>query len=440
MPWLTPDELPEGGLCRPLFIPNSSDWLAIVSGALTELTQRWNWEQGGAVTVPEAIAAMQSMIDTYYGYPCQVCTTPGGYRVIRIGDDGKIEQLADDGETWEAGSGDYYIPPPEAREGGTPEDQICLAAANAVNALHALYESLSDSWNGDLDNAEAVAALIATLVGIVGFAAAPIVYGITAFFLPIFAALFTGLEYLFADLWDEDVSNQIECFLVQCAINTDGVVTFDWDCFTGKLNTLANQFSLTEEQLRLYIQISYLLYCIGGIDMLNLAGATTAITEADCDACDLWCYRWFGNTYEQGDWAMNTYSETTPTTYDDGKVIGGFQNHASGTSYAHIADIEYPGFEGVMTFIGFELNFERIGSGSPNYATLFIDGVDVAHSPNLNGEGIALLSWEGVAIDPLSIRVLGGVESNSGGGGYFWIRSCTARGEGANPIDLDNCT
>lgn len=284
MPYLTPDEIPEVGACRPLFIPASSDWLAIVSGALTELVKSWNWEQQGSVTVPEALAVMENMIALYYAGTCaDDCELPEGGSVIRIGEDGHLEQLID-GE-WQTPTGDYVIPPPEAREGGTESDQICLAAANAVNVLEQLYESLSDSWNEALDTAEALTAFILAANTALGFLIAPITAGITAFLGVVFTWAYVALEYLIADLWDEDFSEQLKCFLVQCATNDAGVVTFDWDCLMGKLNSLADNFDLTESQLRLYLQVTYLLYFIGGVDGLNLAGGTTEITEATCN-CD----------------------------------------------------------------------------------------------------------------------------------------------------------
>jgi len=288
VPYLTPDSIPEETDCRSLLIPASTDWLAIVSGALTELTKTWNWQQFGSVTVDEAVDAMQAMIDLYYLGCSGGCELPEGGEIIRIGEDGRIEVLTD-GEWVTPTEGDYYIPPPEAREGGTEQDQVCLAAENAVNVLETLYESLSDSWNNDLDEAEAVTAFIATAVGAVGFAFAPITFGIVAFALPIFAGMYALLEFLIADLWDEAVSNQIKCFLVECGSNVDGVVTFDFDCFMSELRSHTSLFDLTEEQLRLYGQIAYLVYFIGGADGLNLAGGTTAITEADCSDCSEAC-------------------------------------------------------------------------------------------------------------------------------------------------------
>jgi len=302
VPYLTPDSIPEESDCRSLFIPASSDWLAIVSGALTELTKTWNWQQGGAVTVPEAVALMQGMIDAYYD-GCAACTTPGGYRVIRIGIGGHIEELNGDGE-WVEPTGDYIIPPPDAREGGTEADQICLAAKNAVNVMEQLYETLTEAWASHLSEAEAITEFILAIVALVGFEFAPITWAIVAFFGAIFALLYTALEYLGADLWDEAFSKQITCFLTDCASNDAGVVTFDWDCFNAHLNTLANDFLLSETQLRLYVQVGYMLYFMGGGDALNLAGATTEITNDDCSFCEPgWCV-YFDFTVSDWDWTV----------------------------------------------------------------------------------------------------------------------------------------
>jgi len=285
MPWLTPDSIPEGDDCRPLSIPASSDWLALVSGALTELTKPYNWQQFGALTVDETVAKMQEIVDAYYSSPCAACITPGGYRVTRINENGTLDELDTDGN-WQPATDEYHIPPPEPREDGTEADQICLAAKNAVNVLAALYENLTDSWNENLDAAEAGTAFILGATALVGFEFAPITWSIVAFLTPVFAALYSALEFIGADIWDENVSNQIVCFLVECADNDAGVVTFGWDCFMNKLNSLVDTFALTDEQLRLYLQIAYMLYFMGGADALNLAGRTTAISDDDCSFCE----------------------------------------------------------------------------------------------------------------------------------------------------------
>jgi len=287
VPYLTPEEIPESTTCRALLIPDSADWLAIFSGALTELTKLWNWQQEGAVTVDEAVTLVQDIIDQFYDGCPACCELPEGGEIIRIGEDGRIEVL--DGDEWVAPTGDYLIPPPEARETGTPGDQICLAAMNAVNVLHELYDQLAEYFGDELSDAAALLGLAAFMTTATAFEFAPIVAGIAAFLLPIFAGVYSALSYLTADLWDAALDEQITCFLQECASNDDGVVTFDWDCFTGKLNSLTDEFGLSEVQLRFYLQISYLLLFIGGVDGLNLAGGTTAITTPDCACTSLWC-------------------------------------------------------------------------------------------------------------------------------------------------------
>jgi len=284
MPYLTPEDFGDGNTCRPLSIPSTPAWLALVSGALDELTKTYNWEQFGALTVDECVERMQLMIDDYYDAACNDCVIPEGGEIIRLGEDGHIEVL-EGGEWVIPEGGDYYIPPPEEREGGSTEDRKCLAAANATNVLAQLYESLSESWAEDVAEGEALLAFAAVFTGVVGFAIAPITFGIYAFFAPIFALLYAALDYLTADLWDEAFSDQMKCFLFECANDDGGVITFDWDCFVAKLNSLADSFELTELQLRLYLQVSYILSFIGGVDGLNLAGRTTEIESADCNNC-----------------------------------------------------------------------------------------------------------------------------------------------------------
>jgi len=333
MPYLTPQSLPEDDNCRPLSIPADSEWLALFGGALTELIKSYNWEYSGGLTVDETVEKMTEIINNWYSEPCGTCELPGGGSVIRIGSDGEIEELID-GE-WSEPSGDYVIPDPEAREGGTEQDQICLAAKNATNVLEQLYENLSESWGSHLSEAEAATEFTLALIALVGFEFAPITAGVVAFFAAVFAVLYTALEYLGADLWDEAFTDQMVCFLVDCAENDAGVVTFDWECFTGKLNSLADSFGLTELQLRLYLQVSFILYFIGGVKGLNLAGATTEITNDDCSDCDnTWCWQ-FRDDSNLSEWTAETWGGGVPLpTYSSGQW-----NSASFTGGGH--DVAY---------------------------------------------------------------------------------------------------
>jgi len=337
MPWLTPDSIPEGDDCRPLSIPASTDWLALVSGALTELTKPYNWQQFGSLTVQETVDKMQEIVDGYYAGGCTDCTLEGGGRVIRITTEGKLEELGEDG-TWQEPTGDYVIPPPEPRTEGTEPDQNCLAAKNAVNVLQQLYENLSDSFSSGLSEAEALTAFTLALIGLVGFEFAPITGGIIIFFTAVFSTLYSALAYLTADLWDDDVSQQITCFLLACANNVDGVVTFDWDCFVGQLNSLTNAFDLTADQIRLYAQITFILYFIGGVDGLNLAGRTTAITDDDCTVCSEWC-RNIQDESGLDEWdplPWNSSSGETLPTYSGGLWHNGQVVTGTNVSYIHL--------------------------------------------------------------------------------------------------------
>lgn len=65
MPYLTPDEAPDNTVCRVLFIPNTLDWIAIVTGALQELTFSYNWEKYGAITPQQAADRAFTMLNEF---------------------------------------------------------------------------------------------------------------------------------------------------------------------------------------------------------------------------------------------------------------------------------------------------------------------------------------------------------------------------------------
>jgi len=75
MPYLTPDTLPADTICRVLFVPDTLDWLAQITGALQELTFAYNWEAYGAITPEQAAAAMTTMFDAF-------CFNEGSCRVV----------------------------------------------------------------------------------------------------------------------------------------------------------------------------------------------------------------------------------------------------------------------------------------------------------------------------------------------------------------------
>lgn len=75
MPYLTPNTNPADTLCRVLLIPNDEEYVAIVRGALQELTFPYNWTLFGALTPDQAASAFVPMFDAF-------CFDEGVCRVI----------------------------------------------------------------------------------------------------------------------------------------------------------------------------------------------------------------------------------------------------------------------------------------------------------------------------------------------------------------------
>ena len=73
MPYLTPDALPAGRVCRTIQIPDTLYFIAAVSGALRELTFVKNWEQFGAATPEDTAQTALVMMNEYYaGENCMI--------------------------------------------------------------------------------------------------------------------------------------------------------------------------------------------------------------------------------------------------------------------------------------------------------------------------------------------------------------------------------
>jgi hypothetical protein len=197
---------------------------------------------------------------------------------------GHIEQLIA-GE-WVPPEGDYELPEPAEREESTSDERRCLAAANAASVLEALYEDLSDSFNESLDLAEAgtgFGLILAAKIGIpFGLITAALIGTATA----IFGGIYAALEFVGADVWTSDFTDDLRCMLYNCATDTAGVVTFDLECFFDQLWTATDIFDITFYEQRLFYQISVIMQFIG-VEGLNVAGGTTEIEEADCSDCVL---------------------------------------------------------------------------------------------------------------------------------------------------------
>jgi len=281
----TPNNVaPDGGYVV-FRLPENNEWAGLILGAAQALSYAYNFYEWGDMTPDEAAEAFRQIVDVAPFNTCG-CSLPNGGKVIRININGHFEEL-DENNEWADPTGDYAIPPVPTRGGSDPR---CLAAANAENVLSQLYEEVVDMIAEGLSLIEIIGAVIlfiATVIaGAIGLAAAALIEIIAIAFREFVAAA----AFLGADVWDSNFSEALRCMLYECSVDTAGVVTFEWDCLIEKLYATTNPFDLTGAQLRLLGQVGFLLNIIS-IDGLNLAGATTAITEADCSECDdAWCY------------------------------------------------------------------------------------------------------------------------------------------------------
>lgn len=75
MGFLTPDTNPTEATCRVLFMPNDEKWIAVVTGALSELVLSQSWTKDGDMTPEEAAAAFMPYFDDF-------CFKIGQCRVI----------------------------------------------------------------------------------------------------------------------------------------------------------------------------------------------------------------------------------------------------------------------------------------------------------------------------------------------------------------------
>lgn len=441
----TPNNTPDDTVRRIFIVPNNEDWLGLLEGAAQVLLDEWRYYDWGALTPEETVAAFNDVILASYTNLCQ-CELPGGGSVIRLNPStGRLEELGTDG-TWVDPSGDYTVPPITPRSGGTPQELRCLAAANAANVLQILYESITDSIASHLETAEAYTALVEAFTLAVGWEFAPIAFALAAFFLVVFGVIYSVVQVIGADLWDSTFTDVLKCALYSCA-NDDGtgVITFDWLCTQDQL--AASPVSLTVDQVRLYLQLEFIVQVIGGVDGLNIAGATTSITTADCAACG-WCYEFDFTITDGGFVALNGNDPENPWVPDFGTWASGI------------------GWQGVLahrTVAGdYALSLEillHVPAGSYSKVTLFADIVFGQSIPDIRGTAISFNSdtqsfpdegtglvfvWNGsdagdsdIILQTLTGYHQSNIEPSPTGSVVF--TKVIFQGEGDNPFGADNC-
>jgi len=288
VPYLTPPSIPSGRVCRPLFIPDEPEWLALFGGALTELSFRWNWEQITGISIEDTLQEVAVILEQWYGETCGDCALPDGDPVMRLGTDYKYEQLIDG--VWSSPTGDYAIPAVPARTEPTSEERRCLAAANAEYVLHQLYEEITDSAGSGLAALEAltlavvvISTLVAPYIALAYRALAAVAFGV-------WQLGFDLAENITADYWGTDFSENLRCALYRVSTDDAGVVTFDFDALNQELIDQINWIDPTFSSFAIAGQVRWMLTQFG-IDALNHAGATENVLSADCSDCGAeWCY------------------------------------------------------------------------------------------------------------------------------------------------------
>jgi len=430
-------------------------FMAAVSGALLELTKDWNWEQYGTMTAAEAAAAMLELYTAYTLDDCgeHGCELPYPYDIIldgplhpvRINPDGHLEELVD-GE-WQAPGGDYEVPAVPAREEGTEEERRCLAAANAVFVLDTLYETATDSFLLDGTDAAVYEAVLTALVAILGpWAGFSMASGI-GLALGAFLVFFELLETVTADVWTDDFSDQLRCLFYNCSTDTADVVTFDWSCIQSGIAELVFVAGGDLNTQLLYQQVLFILNIIT-IDGLNLAGATTDITSADCDECGDWCYL-FDFATSNGGFSVPSGSggfydtSLTPDRWRAAQNWPGLPNRigirATRTFTArfitrleidHELDKVIGGFGDVGTIILLHAGLVTFTSPSTvaNCGT-FSRRTDV-YFPNVMADTIRFGT---------DVHTNGQSDGCTGANGQYYCYDILIAGDGSNPIGADNC-
>lgn len=450
MPYLTPETLPSTDTCRRLLIPDSPEWLAIVSGALTELLFKWNWQQKG-ITVDETLAALQAIVDSYYNQPCQdpdACFLPGGTALIRRLPDGTTEQFIDG--VWSTPEGDYASTPPEPREESTESERLCLAAANTANALRLTYEAVVEEYE-EFANVEDV---IEVMLAVVGFLFAPYVSAAALALLALealaFNTFFEALEFVGADDWSEEFNEKVICLLLDHATeDEDERVTYNFADFYADVNAGSLDF-LNPSFMRPFSQLAYMLYYIGA-EGLNSSSGTTAISEADCDDCEdtAWCY-YFDFRDSDGGWIPDDIPPefgtwvTSDGWNSEDKVIT-ITNPDQARRAVQIKRL----FSAPASITHFEVLYDYTGGtfSTPSNPALqlVVDGTAVlskASTAMSNGSDRNDW-WDGSISSPTSVTIVlrssTDVTSPYAYSGACKITSVRLEGTGTNPFGEDDC-
>lgn len=339
--------------------------------------------------------------------------------LIRQGPGG-VEVSDDGGETWTP----VDVAPPAARDAQS-ENNRCLAAANAVNVFVSLhYEVCNNVALPGITVVSLAAAVVGFIILILGgFVAA-------TFFIGLVSALLTYAGALTIAAFTEEVKEEFKCILYcNSAEDTPGVVTFD---FGAVVSEVQNRSGIADIWNVLEIYLNILNAYQGGGEGLNRAGATTAITSAECDCPDcpeLWCRSW-GFGVDTAGWTV-VYGRHN---------AGGITSNTSGTDNVgfYYASWNTPAYVRTVTFHfnqAWEGHSPRIIVYSPFETTPLTDAI------RLGNGGTEVTITLNRSIYRIGFNLDRSTEPGASAGYWGAIRltALTIRGEGDNPFGEDNC-
>lgn len=235
--WITPPSLPPTTYCRRLLIPNSPEWVGIVSGALRELTFASAWRDAYGISAEDAAARALVMYELYLNSGAEgdcedmACCEPEPV-LKRIDDEtGRPQVSYDGGETWQPDPNDpqfgvMQLPPIVA--GGTTK---CDAASNALqhftDVVNASSSNIATAGSVyALGVAMATVLLEVFIIVVTGGLGSPLALTIAAMLMGVGTSVINMGQEAFDAYWDSDAFDKVLCALY-CNIGDNGQFTED---------------------------------------------------------------------------------------------------------------------------------------------------------------------------------------------------------------------
>lgn len=458
--WILPTEIDPERVCIKLFVPNDPAHLAAFWGALWNLTY-WNQWQRDPLKQGTQVAAVwkdvwfdaRAINDGLEG--CEIVP----FDVRQNEETPCILEKTEDGDTWTPFADlrlcppsialidgvAYYVDPvtgaytplsdappatppaprPIPPREGSEDDNRCLTAANAVNVLLTLHQSVAAAYN------PAIALLMLASV-VVGAVATVLSYGLGVFVVVAYMdALLAVASALTFSAFSTEVQDELRCILYCAASdNGSGVVTFDFAQVESELDARTDIDIWTA--IDVYVSII-------GESGLNQAGATTAITDAECDCPDCpteWCYEWKYTNGNFDDW------EPLTTVYGDLGTLtaDGWQSLYLAPPITANSTQAYITIDTTATLTRIEVDV--LGTNPIGTTTNGIYVVDQNLSEIIAEGTTGVLSttlvWEGSRTITGILRVNTFTNEVSDGNPNF-IQAIRLWGTGSNPFGEDNC-